>query len=113
MIVVILVKNNFRAENKINDDFVGTLSNYLENFQKISFSDIQVTPYDTIDDLKSALVSGEVDMALTNFDYQNINLKYTTTNSIRNLDYVIASKKNININSIKGLQKHLHLYKYL
>ena len=34
-------------------------------------------------------------MALANFDYQNINLKYSTTNSIRNLDYVVISKKNI------------------
>ena len=97
---------NMPFENQIKDDFVGTLSNYLDKFESISFSDIEVVPYNTIDDLKSGLVSGEIDMALANFDYQNINLKYVTTNSIRNLDYVVISKKNININSIKGLQKH-------
>lgn len=97
---------NMPFENQIKDSFVGTLSNYLDKFESISFSDIEVIPYNTIDDLKSGLVSGEIDMALANFDYQNINLKYVTTNSIRNLDYVVISKKNININSIKGLQKH-------
>lgn len=97
---------NMPFENKIKDEFVGTLSNYLTTFENISFSDIEVVPYNTIDDLKSGLVSGEIDMALANFDFKNINLKYVTTNSIRNLDYVVISKKNININSIKGLQKH-------
>ena len=94
---------NMPFENQIKDEFVGTLSNYINEFEKISSSEIEVIAYSTIDDLKSALVSGEIDFALANFDYKNINLKYVTTHSIRDLDYVVLSKKKISMNSVKGL----------
>ena len=95
---------NMPFENTIKNDFVGTLSNYLANFEKISSSEIDIIKYNSIDDLKSALVSNEVDFTLSNFDYQNLNLKYVTTNTIRDLEYVVLSKKKIIINSIQGLK---------
>ena len=96
---------NMPFENNIDNEFVGTISNYLLNFEKISYSEIDTVKYHSIDDLKSALVSGEIDFALTNFDYEKINLKYTTTNTIRNLEYLVLSKKNLVINSIQGLKR--------
>lgn len=95
---------NMPYENNTSNNFVGTISNYLHGFEKIADVEIEVIRYDTIDDLKSALVSGEVDFALGNFDYNNINMKSTTTSSISSLEYIILSKRDIAINSLKGLQ---------
>ena len=50
---------------QVDDEFVGTISNYLENFENISYSEIVPVAYSSIDDLKAGLVSGEVDLALT------------------------------------------------
>ena len=94
---------NMPFENVLDEDFVGTISNYLTRFEDVSFSEIDAIKYDSIDDLKSALVSGEVDFALTNFDYEKINLKYVTSSPIRDVNYYVLSKNDIVINSIKGL----------
>ena len=94
---------NMPFENIYHDEFVGTVSNYLNNFEDISSSEIGVKKYQSIDDLKSALVSGDVDFALTNFDYENLNLKYVTTSSFRDLSYVVLSREKIIANSLKGL----------
>ena len=76
---------NMPYENYSDSNFVGTISNYLSEFEKIANVEIEVIRYDNIDDLKNALVSKEVDFALTNFDYSNINI-----NSIKGLkDYEI------------------------
>ena len=95
---------NMPFENSVSDEFVGTLSNYLKEFQEISFSEVDVVPYDSIDDLKSALVSGEVDFALGNFDYDTLNLSYVVSSPFRDLDYVILSKKDYVVNSILGFR---------
>ena len=95
---------NMPFENYVSDEFVGTLSNYLREFQEISFSEIDVVPYDSVDDLKSALVSGEVDFALGNFDYDTLNLSYVVSSPFRDLDYVVLSKKNYVVNSILGFK---------
>ncbi len=94
---------NMPFENVSGKEFVGTISNYFIEFERISSSEIEVIQYSSIDDLKSAMVSGEVDFALSNFDYQNLNLNYVTTNTIRDLEYLVLSKKDYSINSIKGL----------
>lgn len=97
---------NMPYENYSDSNFVGTISNYLSEFEKIANVEIEVIRYDNIDDLKNALVSKEVDFALTNFDYSNINMENVTTLPFADEDYVILSKKNININSIKGLKDY-------
>ena len=94
---------NMPFENHDDKEFIGTISKYLNQFENISYSEIVPVRYDTIDDLKSALVSGDIDFALANFDYQNINLKYVTTNSLRDVEYYVLSKDDIVINSIKGI----------
>lgn len=95
---------NMPYENNVQNEFVGTISNYLKDFNKVARTDIEVVAYKSIDELKSALIRGEVDFALSNFDYSTINLKYNLTNSIADLKYVVLSKKDYFMNSIKGLQ---------
>lgn len=97
---------NMPYENYVDSSFVGTISNYLSGFEKVANVEIEVIRYDSIDDLKNALVSKEVDFALTNFDYSNINMENVTTLSFANEDYVVLSKDNININSINGLRDY-------
>ena len=94
---------NMPYENYVNEKFVGTISNYLTTFEKQADVELEVVRYNNIDDLKSALVSGEVDFAYGNFDYQNINMKYTTSNTVADLEYLVLSKEHISMNSIKGL----------
>ena len=77
---------------------------YLTDFNKVAGTDIEVKSYQNIDELKSALIRGEVDFALGNFDYSKMNMKYDLTTSIANLKYVVLSKKDYLMNSIKGLQ---------
>lgn len=96
---------NMPYENYVNDQFVGTILNYLNSFDKSTGVDIETTQYQTIDELKSALVNGEIDFALGNFNYENINMEHALTSAITNLDYVVLSKNNYKINSLKGLKK--------
>ena len=95
---------NMPYENIVQKEFVGTISNYLTDFNQVAKTDIEVTSYKSIDELKSALITGEIDFALGNFDYSKINMKYDLTTSIADLKYVILSKKDYFMNSIKGLQ---------
>ena len=95
---------NMPYEGYSNSNFVGTLSNYLSSFGKIINAEIEVVRFKNIDELKNALVNGDIDVALTNFDASNINMKNAVTQAIEDEKYVVLSKKNININSIKGLR---------
>ena len=96
---------NMPYEDYSNNNFVGTISNYLSDFSKTINVDIEVVRYNTIDDLKNALVNGDVDFALTNFDYQNINMDNYTTLAFTNEDYVVLSTENKVITTLKGLRK--------
>lgn len=95
---------NMPYENYVNNQFVGTILNYLSKFEEQTGVEIETTLYPTIDDLKSALVSEEVDFALGNFNYANINLEHIESGPITDLDYVVVSKNTYKINSLKGLK---------
>ncbi|MBQ6476820.1 MAG: GGDEF domain-containing protein [Bacilli bacterium] len=95
---------NMPYENYVDGKFVGVISNYLSDFETISNIEINAIKYSSIDEVKNALVSGEVDFALANFDYENLNMDKYTTLSFMVENYVVLSKSNININSIKGLK---------
>ncbi len=97
---------NMPYENNVGNEFVGTISNYLTEFDRIAGTDIEVVRYDSIADLKSALISGEVDFALGNFYYDSLNMDKYLTGAIKNLDYVVLSKQDYVMNSIKGLQNY-------
>ena len=95
---------NMPYENYTNGEFVGTISNYLKEFEEKANVEIEVVRYDNIDDLKVALVSGEVDFALSNFNYDKINMDIYQSNTLSLIDYLVISKKDLVINSIKGLK---------
>ena len=95
---------NMPYENSVGNQFVGTILNYLQSFEEVTGVEIETTLYPTIDDLKSALISGEIDFALGNFNYDNLNLDYVVTGPISNLDYVVLSKDSYQVNSLKGLK---------
>ncbi len=97
---------NMPYENNNSNEFVGTISNYLEDFDKVANTDIEVVRYNSIDDLKSALISNEIDFALANFSNEKLNMDKYLTAPIKNLDYVILSKQNYVMNSIKGLKNY-------
>lgn len=95
---------NMPYENSVNGKFVGTILNYINLFEEKTGVEIKTIKYHDIDALKSALVSGEIDFALGNFDYSNINLEHVVTSSISDINYVVLSKNAYHINSIKGLK---------
>ena len=95
---------NMPYEDYSDDNFVGTISNYLSDFSNTVNVDIEVVRYNTIDDLKNALVNGDVDFALTNFDYENINMDNYTTLAFNDEDYVVLSKENMALATLKGLR---------
>lgn len=96
---------NMPYENYVSGQFVGTISNYLTTFEKIANVEIEVMLYSSIDDLKSALVSGEIDFALGNLDYEKLNMESTTTGTVADLNYVVLSKDEYQANSLKGLKE--------
>ena len=97
---------NMPYENNVDGSFVGVISNYLKDFETVTGAEISTIKYNSIDEVKNALVSGDIDFALTNFNYDNINLDKYLTSSFLNEDYVVLAKNNININSIKGLRNN-------
>lgn len=97
---------NMPYENYTTSNFVGTLSNYLKGFESVADVSFEVVKFDSVDELKSALVSGDIDMALTNFDYDSINMDNVVTSPFRDEEYVVLSGDNLQINSIKGLRNY-------
>ena len=97
---------NMPYENYVDNDFVGVISNYIRDFEKISNTEIKAVKYNSIDDIKNALVSGDIDFALANFDYEKINMEKYATSSFMVEDYVVLSQDNINVNSIRGLKNY-------
>ena len=97
---------NMPYENNVSGNFVGVLSNYLSEFESLSNTEINALRYNSADDVKNALVSEEIDFALTTFDYNNINMDKYVTLSFLDEEYVVLSRDNININSIKGLRDY-------
>ena len=93
---------NMPYENNVNNEFVGTISNYLDSFERSTQAEINIQKYNSIDELKSALINGDIDFALANFSYENINMENIVTSSIIDYDYVVISKNDYSVNSIKG-----------
>ena len=94
---------NMPYENEVSDTFVGTLSNYINNFEDITDVELEAVPYASYDKLIDAFNDGSIDLALGNFSLNRLKTKYVQSHSIKNLDYLVLTKKNLTMNSIKGL----------
>ena len=97
---------NMPYENYVNKSFVGTISNYLKDFEMKTDVEIEVVRYNNINDLKNAFVNKEVDFVLGNFDYSGINSDIVVSNTLNSIDYLVLSKNDIVVNSLKGLNKY-------
>ena len=94
---------NMPYENSVNGKFVGTMVNYLKDFDSTAGTDIEVVEYQSIDELKAALIKGDIDFVLGNFDYSTLNMERYVTGSFAQLEYVVLSKSDYAMNSLKGL----------
>ena len=97
---------NMPYENNDGSGFVGVISNYLYDFENIFNIEIETVRYDRIDDIKNALITNDIDFALTNFNYDTINMDSVISDDINNIRYVVISKDNIDANDIKSFREY-------
>ena len=90
-------------ENKINKEFVGTISNYLSGFEDLTGIDFKLIEYNSNAELKQALSHGEIDLLFDNFNPEGVNVDILTTTSPFKEEYVILSEEPILVNSIRSL----------
>lgn len=111
---------NMPFENTVNKEFVGTISNYLSGFEDLVDVDFKIVGYEDINSLKQAFSRGEVDILFNNFNINGVNVDILNTISPFNEEYVVLSKENYIINSIRSLKgktvnvvSNSNLYDYL
>jgi len=111
---------NMPFENTINKEFVGTISNYLSEFEEIADVDFKIVGYNSVAELKQALSRGEVDLIFANFNTNGVNVDTLKTISPFKEKYVILSKESLVVNSIRSLKeyelytvKNTYIYDYL
>ena len=87
-----------------NNEFIGTLSNYLSGFEDLFEIDFKLISYDNISELKKDLSSGELDLVFANFNNNGLNIDTISTKSLFKEEYVVLSKETFVVNSIKSLK---------
>ena len=91
-------------EDADSNEFVGTLSNYLSGFEDLFDVDFKLISYNTIADLKKALSNGELDLVFANFNGNGLNIDSIYTKSLFREEYVVLSKNDFVVKSIKSLK---------
>ncbi len=111
---------NMPYENMINKEFVGTISNYLSDFEDLAEVDFKLVAYQNINELKQAFSRGEVDVLFANFNTNGVNIDVINTVSPFTETYVILSKDEYVMSSIRSLKgkevytvNNTYLYDYL
>lgn len=111
---------NMPFENTINNEFVGTISNYLSGFEDLANVDFKIVGYNSVAELKQAFSYGEVDVIFANFNPIGVNVDVLETTSPFKEEYVILSKDNYIVNSIRSLKgmevyavNNTYIYSYL
>ena len=111
---------NMPFENTVNKEFVGTISNYLSGFEDLVNVDFKMVGYPDVNSLKQAFSRGEVDLLFNNFNINGVNVDVLNTISPFKEDYVILSKENYVVNTIRSLKgktvnvvANTYLYDYL
>ena len=111
---------NVPYEVKEDEFFGGILSNYLSEFEELFDVDFKTVRYDDINSLKTALSNGEIDLAFANFNTDGVNVDRTFTSSLFSEEYVVLSKDDKYISSIRSLKdkevstvNNTYLYSYL
>ena len=91
-------------EDNENNEFVGTLSNYLSGFEDLFDVDFKLIAYNNIAEMKKSLSAGELDLVFANFNNTGLNIDTLYTKSLFKEEYVVLSKNTFVVNSIKSLQ---------
>ncbi len=111
---------NMPYENTINKEFVGTISNYLSSFEDLANVDFKIVGYSNIASLKQAFSNGEVDLLFADFNTTGVNVDVLNTISPFKEDYVVLSKDNYIVDTIRSLKgkdvytvNGTYLYDYL
>ncbi len=100
---------NMPFENTENGEFLGIISNYLSGMEDLFDIDFRIIKYEKIAELKSALSSGEIDVAFANFPHDELTIDTIKTMSLFKEEYVLLSKNYMIIDSIRSL-KDLEVY---
>ncbi len=87
-----------------SDMIVGNLANYFSGFEDFFDVDFKFYKYDSINELKKALSSGDIDLAFGNFNASGLNIDTIYTFSLFKEEYVVLSKDKLVIDSIKSLK---------
>lgn len=95
--------NYMPFEGVEDKDMVGTLSNYIKEFEDIYNVDFKLIMYKDIASMKKALSNGELDLVFANFDTTGLNVDIISTSSLFKEEYVLLSKDNYVIDSVRGL----------
>ncbi len=95
---------NMPLENTHNNEFVGVLSNYLSEFSSLFDVDFKFIKYENISKLKQAMSQGDVDVVFANFNLNGINSDVINTSSLFKEEYVVLTKKDLVVDSLKSLQ---------
>ena len=95
---------NMPYENMVNKEFVGTLANYLSGFEDMADVDFKLVGYSDINTLKQAFSRGEVDLIFGDFNTTGVNVDVINTISPFEEKYVIISKDDYIVNSIRSLK---------
>lgn len=96
--------NYMPFEGNEDKDMVGTLSNYIKEFEDIYNVDLKLIMYKDIASMKKALSNGELDLVFANFDTTGLNIDIINTSSLFEEEYVVLSKDNYVIDSVRGLK---------
>lgn len=91
-------------ENSQNNEFVGTLSNYLSGFEDLFEVDFKLISYDNIADMKKDLSAGELDLVFANFNDTGLNIDTIYTRSLFKEEYVVLAKNAFVVDSIMSLK---------
>ena len=86
------------------DLIVGNLANYFSGFEDIYNVDFKFCKYDSVDEVKTALSHGDIDLAFGNFNTNGLNIDTIYTPSLFKEEYVVLSKGKLTIDSIKSLR---------
>lgn len=90
--------------NIANNSFVGTISNYLSEFEDMFGVNFKLVKYNSVKELKQALSHGEVDVAFASFNVDGTNIDKIYTTSPFREDYIVIAKDYFAMNSIKSLK---------
>ena len=95
---------NMPYEAVNNNQFIGTLSNYIKEFSKLVDVDFRFVEYNSIEDLRNDIIGARVDFAFANYNMDNVSIDVIKTVAPFSAKYVILSKKDLVVTTPKTLK---------